>query len=558
MALSVIFGRYLSRQNQLTYTPAVMIKKLCIFCTLLLISFGLHAQQRKTAARPNIIVIMADDMGFSDIGCYGGEIPTPNIDELARRGVRMSQFYNNARCCPTRASLLTGLHPHQAGIGRMSEDPESITGHDEGVDGYRGYLSKNTVTIPEVLKTAGYHTYMAGKWHVGMHGKEKWPMQRGFEKFYGMLEGASSYFHPFAPRGITDGNGDMEFEFPDDYYTTDAFTTKAISLINGQKDKKPFFLYLAYNAPHWPLQAKKQDIALFIDKYKVGWDSIKHERLRKQIKMGLTKPEWGTAQREMRPWNELTADEKEKVAYRMAVYAAQVYSMDQNIGRLIKNLKAKQQFDNTLIVFLSDNGGCAEPYKELGGGRMEEINDPLKYGAISYGTGWANTSNTPFKKWKNQAYEGGMAAPFIACWPKGLQSRAGKWTATPYHVIDMLPTFLEVAGAAYPKTYKGNTIIANEGISMMQAFKTGSGKSHEYLYWEHEENCAVRRGNWKAVKRLPAGQWELYDLEHDRTERYNIAANHADVVADLDKKWQTWANTHKVFLKGDQYNKKTK
>ncbi|MBE9583476.1 arylsulfatase [Mucilaginibacter sp. JRF] len=537
-----------------------MIKHFLLFTAIAFSFYTTQAQSVKTtknAHKPNIIVIMADDMGFSDIGCYGGEIPTPNIDELAQKGVRMKQFYNNARCFPTRASLLTGLHPHQAGIGRMSEDPESnIKEHDEGVDGYRGYLSKNTVTIAEVLKTAGYHTYMSGKWHVGMHGKWKWPMQRGFDQFYGMLEGASSYFHPFAPRGITDGNGDMQFEFPDDYYTTDAFTTRAISFINEQKDSKPFFLYLAYNAPHWPLQAKKEDIALFIEKYKVGWDSIKHERLRKQIQMGLTKPEWGTAQSEMRPWNELTQEEKDKVSYRMAVYAAQVYRMDQNIGRLLKELKAKKQFDNTLIVFLSDNGGCAEPYKELGGGKMEEINDPLKYGAISYGTGWANTSNTPFKKWKNQTYEGGMAAPFIACWPNGLKGREGKWTNTPYHVIDMLPTFLELAGADYPKTYNGNAIIPNEGISMLPAWKTGSGKLHDYFYWEHEENCAIRHGKWKGVKRLPDGAWELYDLEQDRTERYDIAAQHKDVVKDLDEKWQQWADTHKVFPKGTIYYKR--
>ncbi|GAA4322486.1 arylsulfatase [Mucilaginibacter gynuensis] len=507
------------------------------------------------APRPNIIVIMADDMGFSDIGCYGGEIPTPNIDELAGKGVRLSQFYNNARCCPTRASLLTGLHPHQAGVGRMAEDPESVDAHNEGVDGYRGYISKNTVTIAEILKSAGYHTYMSGKWHVGMHGKEKWPMQRGFEKFYGILCGGSSYLHPFPPRGITTGNGDMQYDFPEGYYTTDAFTTQAISFINDQADAKPFFMYLAYNAPHWPLQAKKEDIALFANKYNIGWDSVRHERLRKQLEMGLTKPEWGLAQREMRPWNELTKKEQENVAYRMAVYAAQVYSMDQNIGKLISTLKAKKQFDNTLIVFLSDNGACAEPYKELGGGPMAEVNDPLKFWAVSYGTGWANVSNTPFKKWKNQAYEGGLAAPFIACWPNGIKAQAGKWSNTPYHVIDMMPTFIELAGAKYPKTYNGNTIIPNEGISMLQAFKTGSGKTHDYFYWEHEENCAVRHGNWKGVKRLPNGRWELYDLEHDRTERNNIAQQYPDVVKDLDEKWQTWADTHKVFPKGTDYYK---
>jgi arylsulfatase A-like enzyme len=530
------------------------------FCTLgLTAAFFVNKPDEKIAnaapAKPNIVVIMADDMGFSDIGCYGGEIPTPNIDELASRGIRLSQFYNNARCCPTRASLLTGLHPHQAGIGRMSEDPESVNGHDEGVDGYRGYLSKNTVTIPEALKTAGYHTYMSGKWHVGMHGKEKWPLQRGFEKFYGILGGGSSYLRPFPPRGITADNGEMQYDFPDNYYTTDAFTTNAISFIKDQKDNKPFFLYLAYTAPHWPLQAKKEDIALFAEKYKVGWDSVGRERLRKQLAMGLTKPEWGTAQREMRPWKELTQKEQDDVAYRMAVYAAQVYSMDQGIGKVIRELKAQKKFDNTLIVFLSDNGGCAEPYLELGGKDQQEVNDPSKFWLVSYGTGWANTSNMPFKKWKNQTYEGGLSTPLIACWPDGIKSQAGKWSQTPYHVIDLMATFAEVGGAQYPKTYNGNNIIPTEGISMLPVFKSGKGVVHDYFYWEHEENCAIRHGDWKGVKRLPNGTWELYDLKKDRTERTNLAASHPEVVKDLDAKWQTWADSHKVFPKGTDYLK---
>ncbi|MEO6914436.1 MAG: sulfatase-like hydrolase/transferase, partial [Chitinophagaceae bacterium] len=252
-------------------------------------------------ARPNIIIIMADDLGFSDIGCYGSEIPTPNIDMLAKGGMRFKQFYNNARCCPTRATLLTGLYPHQAGIGAMSEDPENVNAHDEGVDGYRGYLTKKSVTIAEVLKTAGYHTYMTGKWHVGMHGKDKWPLQRGFERYYGILSGASSYMHPFFPRGITADNGETQYDFPADYYTTDAFADHAINCIEEQKDSNPFFLYLAFTAPHWPLQAKKEDIEHVQAAYGGGWDSIKHERLRQQVQMGLAKQEWKLTEREMRP-----------------------------------------------------------------------------------------------------------------------------------------------------------------------------------------------------------------------------------------------------------------
>ncbi|MBE7170833.1 MAG: arylsulfatase [Williamsia sp.] len=505
--------------------------------------------------QPNIVVIMADDMGFSDIGCYGSEIPTPYIDGLASGGMRLSQFYNNARCCPTRASLLTGLYPHQAGIGGMAEDPENPTINDEGVDGYRGYLTKKSVTIAEVLKGAGYHTYMAGKWHVGMHGKEKWPLQRGFERYYGILCGASSYMHPFPPRGVTTDNSEMQFDFPADYYTTDAFGDNAVKWIREQKDNRPFFLYLAFNAPHWPLQAREEDIRQVQAVYQSGWDSLRHERLRKQLAMGLGKETWGLAEREMRPWNGLTEEEKKNEAYRMSVYAAQVYRMDLNVGKLISGLKQKGVLDNTLILFLSDNGACAEPYQELGGRPMAEINDPLKYGAISYGMGWTNVSNTPFRKYKTQTYEGGISTPLIAYWPGKI--KANSWSSTPYHVIDLMATALDAAGTRYPATYNGNKIIPTEGISMLPAFQKGQGSRHEAIYWEHEGHCAMLQGNWKIVKPSIGGTWELYDLAQDRTERHNQALAHPEIVQEMNNKWQHWADTHQVFPKGKNYKDNT-
>ncbi len=508
--------------------------------------------------RPNIIIILADDMGYSDLGCYGSEIPTPNLDLLAEQGVRFIQFYNNARCCPTRASLLTGLYPHQAGIGRMSEDPEAPKTHDEGVDGYRGSLSKNSVTIAEVLKTNGYHTYMSGKWHLGMDGKDKWPLQRGFEKYYGILSGGSSYLKPFPPRGITYGNGDMQYDFPDGYYTTDAFTDSAIAFLKEQRDPDPFFLYLAYNAPHWPLQAKEKDIQRFRNTYMIGWDSVKHERLRRQIKLGITKPEWAPSQSEMRAWKELTDKEKKDVAYRMSVYAAQVYCLDYNVGKLLDYLKKKDQFNNTLIIFLSDNGASAEPYLELGGRPQEEVNDPLKFWLVSYGIGWANTSDAPFKKWKNTTYEGGVSAPFIASWPDKLKQNIGGLNFLPYHVIDLMPTVLEAAGAGYPDTFNQRGIMKTEGISILPALLTGKGRVHDYFYWEHEENCAILHGSYKAVKRLPEGKWELYNIETDRTETNNIASQNAAIVADLDQHWQAWADANKVFPKGRLYYERLK
>lgn len=532
------------------------MKHIITACLLMIFNVIAGAQQQSNS-RPNIIIILADDMGFSDIGCYGSEIPTPYIDKLAKEGIRFSQFYNNARCCPTRASLLTGLYPHQAGIGAMAEDPDNGDSHDEGVDGYRGYLTQNSVTIAEVLRTAGYHTYMTGKWHVGMKGKEKWPLQRGFERYYGILCGGSSYLHPFPPRGITTDNGDMQYDFPGDYYTTDAFAENAIKFISEQKDQNPFFLYLAFNAPHWPLQAKQEDIKKFKDKYIIGWDSVRHERWRKQLGMGIAKPEWGLGEREMRPWSELNSQQQKEVAYRMSVYAAQVYSMDQNIGKLINYLRKKDQLENTLIFFLSDNGACAEPYQELGGRPFNEVNDPNKFWLVSYGMGWANTSNTPLRKYKVQTYEGGIAAPFIAYWPKMIKQQTGKWNNTPYHIIDLMATTMDAAGAKYPDYYNNHKIIPSEGMSMLPAILHGNNKTHDYLYWEHEGHCAVRHANWKLVKPSIGGQWELYDVAKDRSERHNLASFHPDIVKALNDKWQQWANTHQVFPKGKNYHDNT-
>ena len=506
--------------------------------------------QSKPDERPNIVLILADDMGFSDIGSYGGEIPTPHIDQLAENGLKFKQFYNGARCCPTRASLLTGLAPDQAGIGHMAEDPEKPGINDWGVHGYKGFINKNSVTIAEVLKEAGYHTYMSGKWHVGMHGKEKWPLQRGFERFYGLLTGGASHLQPFFPRGITRDNEPMSYDIPKGFYDTDYFTDNAITFIREQKDEKPFFLYLAHTAPHWPLQAKKEDYEKFVGKYMKGWDEVRKERFRKLIQLGVAKKDWGLAKREVRAWDQLTQKEKEDVDFRMAVYAAQVYAMDYNVGKLVASLKKEGKFDNTLILFLSDNGAAAEPYDELGGKPMSEINDPLKFWAVSYGVGWANASNTPFRRFKVDTYEGGIATPMIAHWPAGIKKQAGKWNSTPYYLIDIMPTLVDVAKATYPKIFQGNTIQPNEGISMLPVFKTGKGKKHKYMYWEHEDNCAIRWGKWKAVKKLNDKTWELYDLEKDRTEHHNLAEKHPDIVQKLNEEWYKWANSHHVLPKG--------
>lgn len=503
--------------------------------------------------KPNIVLIMVDDMGYSDIGCYGGEIPTPNIDSLAMSGVRFTQFYNTSRSCPTRASLMTGLFQHQAGIGQMSEDPapdeRGRRSHDWGTPGYKGYLNHHCVTIAEVLREAGYHTYMAGKWHLGMHGQEKWPLQRGFEHFYGILSGACSYLRPSGGRGLTLDN--TRLPAPDaPYYTTDAFTDYAIQFVEEQKDDKPFFLYLAFNAPHWPLQAKEEDIRKFVTLYRQkGWDRIRQERLARMTASGLLPEGIRFAEWENRRWDELTEEEKDRSAYRMAVYAAQVHCVDRNVGRLFSHLRKAGKLDNTLVIFLADNGACAEPDKELGGGRQEDINNPALSGAISYGRAWAQTSNTPFRKYKCRAYEGGISTPLIVSWAASLGDKDGQWCRVPGYLPDVMPTLIEAAGAVYPDTYRGNDIYPLAGTSLFPAIKGETVSLHEYMYWEHQNNRAIRRGDWKAVRDQSGGPWELYNVAEDRSERRNRASEYPALLKELTDEWTRWAKANFVLPK---------
>lgn len=506
--------------------------------------------------KPNVVIFLVDDMGYSDIGCYGGEIMTPNLDRLASTGVRFTQFYNTSRSCPARASLMTGLYQHQAGIGQMSEDPGTFKKetqrdiNDWGSEGYQGYLNRNCVTIAEVLKENGYHTYMAGKWHLGMHGQEKWPLQRGFERFYGILAGAASYLRPEGGRGLTLDNKHLPApEAP--YYTTDAFTDHALQFISEQKDDKPFFLYLAFNAPHWPLQAKDEDIQKFTKLYRSkGWDKIRQERYNRMQKMGIIDKNVGFAEWENRSWDELTEKEKDESAYRMAVYAAQVHCVDYNVGKVIDYLKKAKQLDNTLILFLADNGACAEPYLELGGGKQEDINNPACNNMPSYGRAWAQTSNTPFRKYKCRSYEGGISTPLIFSWKMKLGNRHGNLCTTPGYLPDIMPTVLEATGAVYPETYHGgNKIHPLVGTSLFPAIMEKVPSLHEYMYWEHQGNRAIRYGNWKAIRDEAGTAWELYDIVKDRTEKHNLASQHPDVLKKLREEWEYWAIKNNVLPK---------
>ncbi|XZE51979.1 arylsulfatase [Planctomycetaceae bacterium SH139] len=532
------------------------------------------------AKQPNIIVIMADDMGWSDLGCFGSEIATPNLDALASGGVRFTQFYNTARCCPTRASLLTGLYPHQAGIGHMMED--------RGVDGYRGELNRQCMTIAEVLKTAGYRNYMVGKWHVTKkvnplreQEKANWPLQRGFDRYYGTIHGAGSFFDP---NSLTRDNtlispyADPEYQ-PETFYYTDAINDHAARFAGEHSEQhpgQPFFMYVALTAPHWPMHAKPADIAKYRGKYDAGYDAIRAARLARQKELGLIDPRWEPAPQDGGRWQDV-ADRKFETRC-MEVYAAMIDCLDQGVGRIVAELKRTNQYDNTLIMFLQDNGGCAE-----GMGRREDHDVPRQradsptlppqaadflqtrmiptqtrdgfpmrqgYGVLpgaadtyhGYGRAWANVSNTPFREYKHWVHEGGISSPLIAHWPSGIPKvRENVLESQPAHLIDLMATCVDVAGADYPSEYANNAILPLEGVSLVPAFAGDALARSEPIFWEHEGNRAVRSGKWKLVAKGPKGAWELYDMEADRTETHNLAKEQPQRLADMVRQWEVWA-----------------
>lgn len=481
----------------------------------------------RAAKKPNIILIMADDLGFSDIGCYGSEIATPNLDRLARNGVRFTQFYNTARCCPTRAALLTGLYNHQAGIGHMV--------NERNFPAYRGFLNDNCVTIAEAIRPAGYTPLMVGKWHVGEN-RPHWPTDRGFEHYFGLISGASSYWKVSNSRKMAVDDKPYVPDKPG-FYMTDAFTENAVRFIDeyGRKPD-PYFLYVAYTAPHWPLHAWPEDIAKYRGKYRKGWDALRQERHERQTAMGLIDKKWTMTTRDPKvpAWDSLSDKEKDDWDLRMSVYAAQIDRMDQGIGKILEKVRQLGQEQDTLIMFLADNGGCAE--ENIGGEVPGPPGPPESY--TSYRTPWANASNTPFRLYKHWVHEGGISSPFIAHWPNGITQK-NTFVKRPSHLIDVMTTVLEVAGGRYPKTYQGREITPAEGQSLMAAIK-GQPRATP-LFWEHEGNRAMREGDWKLVARHKS-DWELYNLAADRTETNNLAASEPARTERMAKAWQAWAD----------------
>jgi arylsulfatase A-like enzyme len=555
------------------------VKKTCSRGCLVLIAALLLAPTTATCAaknapaRPNILLILADDLGFSDLGCYGGEIATPNLDQLAATGVRFTQFYNCSRCCSSRAALLTGLYPHQAGVGSMTAD--------EGRPGYRGSLQPRCVTIAQVLKDSGYRTAMAGKWHVGDNLP---PTRRGFDDFYGFVRGYA--VDSWEPRMMT--------RLPDDrprrkyvdgqFFATDAITDHALDfLADARKTKAAWFLYAAYQTPHFPLQSRPGDMQGYREVYAQGWDRIRQQRLARQKRLGLTAadvtltprspiPNPDVAQRlgsrtaggGNPPWDTLPADRRADLAERMTVYAGMVTGMDRNIGRLLADLRTHGELDNTLIIFLSDNGACAEwepfgfdlqPVAQPKPGTGINMGTPSAPNVLhrgddlhrmggpgslfSYGSGWANACNSPWRLYKHYVHEGGISTPLIVHWPAGTQRR-GAIERYPGHVVDLMATCAAAAGATYPATFDGNAILPTEGRSLLPVLRGGLSPSRA-LFWEHEGNRAARDGKWKLVA-IQGGPWELYDIDIDRTEMKNLAQQHPAIVARLAEAWNNWAS----------------
>lgn len=526
--------------------------------------------QSQNASRTNFVIILSDDMGISDLGCYGGEIQTANLDSLAKNGLRFSQFYNTARCCPTRASLLTGLYPHQAGVGHMMDK--------KPLAGYQGDLNDSCRTLAEMLRPGGYRSYAVGKWHVTRHAgpegpKHNWPLQRGFDRFYGTIHGAGSFYDPSS---LTRDNtpispyADSEYR-PETYYYTDAISDHATRFLQDhRKDNpnQPFLLYVAYTAAHWPMHALPQDIERYRGKYDQGYEPIRRARHAKAIELGLFPADlplpsgvgnWDNIQD--KPWE----------AACMEVYAAMVDRMDQGIGQIVQELQRQNILDNTLICYMQDNGGCAEAMGRTGNKEHPNIPRPeaptlkpmnptdfAKSGSVpaqtrdgypvrmgknafpgpadtyvAYGENWANVSNTPLREYKHWVHEGGISTPLVVHWPAGVKT-PGQWCHQPSHLIDIAATLVEISHAKYP-----NIATPLEGKSLLPAFANHTIE-RDAIFWEHEGNRAVRKGDWKLVAKHKQ-DWELYDIAKDRIESNNLASQFPDKVSELVKLYEAYA-----------------
>lgn len=530
--------------------------------SLLLITGGLAFGAMAFAQeKPNIIVILADDLGFSDLGCYGGEVRTPVLDKMARQGVRMTQMYNSARSCPSRANLLTGLYPHQTGLGHMDATRPAWP------KGYAGFRSNSdNVTIAEVLKGAGYFTAMSGKWHLG---KTANPIQRGFQEYYGLLGGFNSFWNPDVYTRLPKDRAPRQYK-EGEFYATNVITDYAIDFINqAHQEEKPLFLYLAYNAAHFPLHAPKEVTDKYMKTYLQGWDKIRDQRWKRIVKMGLLQGKSELSPRGVVPeslfedethplpaWDSLTKEQQTDLARRMAIYAAMIDIMDANIGRVLDTLQKNGELDNTFIMFMSDNGACAEWHefgfdKQTGteyythvGAELDQMGLPGTY--HHYGTGWANVCCTPFTLYKHYAHEGGISTPCIIQWGKQIKHK-GSVDHQPAQFSDIMATCIELAGTKYPKEYEGRKIIPTPGVSILPIVR-GEEMPDRFIYAEHEGNRMVRKGDWKLVSANFRGdEWELYNIKEDRTEQHNLIKEYPEMARELENAYFEWADRSDVL-----------
>lgn len=497
----------------------------------------------RRSARPDVVVFMADDLGWADLACYGGEVPTPNIDRLAKEGVRFTQFYNAGRCCPTRASLLTGRYAHAVGLGWM-------TAADEGVPGYRGRLDPAAETFAERARASGYQSAMVGKWHVSSSKASKsgpdgtWPTQRGFERFYGSIEGAKDYF---APKYLYEDLEPVEAHAPggERYFYTRAITERAVRFVESAKPD-PLLLYVAFYAPHFPLQAPKATIAKYRGAYAKGWDELRAARFARQKRMGLIgqKVELSPRPSSIPAWADVKAEKRALLERRMEVYAAQIEELDRGVGRVLDALEERGRLDDTVIVFLSDNGATARGQR-FGTGRLRD--DASFDSKSSYGSGWAHVSCTPFRRFKSWAHEGGVRAPLIVRWPSG-GATPGALRHQPCHVIDVFPTIAELTREPGTSAAPANNAAAagrDRGESLVSLLRQDGSKSRDFFF-EHETRRAVRSGSWKLVAAGKKAPWELYDMVADPTEMKDLAAIQVERAERLAALWQAWAERNGV------------
>lgn len=559
-------------------------------CCMALVA-GCFGASHCQAKRPNVVILFADDLGYSDIGCFGGEIETPALDQLASNGVRFTQFYNTGRCCPSRASLLTGLYPHQAGVGLM------VYRNYQG-DGYRGHLNDQCVTFGEVLQSASYKTYMVGKWHAG-HIPETLPEVRGFDFFTGIYLHIDSYWKVLQGCDIyRDGEKLIEaqenpvnpYRPNEEFYTTDFFTDAACDYIDQAttNQDQPFLLHVCYNTPHFPLEAPDELIEKYRGRYLQGWDELREEKIERMRKMGLLpssqKLPRGKQHEEVKVeglpfkdmvdrghlprWNSLSTSEQEELDFRRAIYAASVDRMDQGIGQIVERLRRRGVLENTVIMFFSDNG-CSGELDLFGMNwpeyRRENYREWRKESgwSISQGQCWANYSNTPLRKYKQYVHEGGVASPFVVHWPVGIAETGRIVDQQTFHLIDVMPTLCDLGGATYPKEHDGNPVKPAPGLSMAPYWKgIVNDPPTRTLFWQHLNHAAIRQGDWKLVTLDDRNdqRWELYDLADDRSETVNVIDKHSAVAAKLRGKWNDWATQSNVLpypeLRGESTHNK--